>query len=108
MLVGLMAFCALLMSTVGSIESSISVVLNPDCTFSPLWNVKKEKKRKTKCPGLLPKDFNLVNLYYVQGICIALKKSAPGNWYTAMVEYNHFTSYVCVVSNTYKEEDYCE
>lgn len=36
----------LLISIVGGIESFISVILNPDCIFNPLWNLKKKRKDK--------------------------------------------------------------
>lgn len=39
-----MGFYILLMSIVGGKESPISVFLNPDNIFSPLWNFEKKKK----------------------------------------------------------------
>lgn len=71
MLVGFMAFYSLLMSILGGKVSFISMVLNPDCIFSLFETLKR--KIENRCPGLLSREFNLVSLYYIQGIC------APGN-----------------------------
>lgn len=29
----------------------------------------QKRKKENRCPGLLSRDFNLVSLYYIQGIC---------------------------------------